>query len=145
MGKLRGEKGTPVTIKIMREGEEAPRDVTIVRDDIEVSSLRVVGSLDSLCFCYPPARGRHHGSKRREMLEFSSDPEVAADEMQAAIFYLTAFGYIDSDFEHTPDWSRTTVMVDRLISTFIVETRTATCSGPCMCAAEFRVIPADEG
>ena len=42
VGKLRGEKGSPVTIKIMREGEEAPRDVAIVRDDIEVSSVKGV-------------------------------------------------------------------------------------------------------
>ncbi|NQU40157.1 MAG: PDZ domain-containing protein [Lentisphaerae bacterium] len=40
VGKLRGEKGTGVTIKIVREGEEAPRDVTIVRDDIEVPSVK---------------------------------------------------------------------------------------------------------
>jgi hypothetical protein len=33
------------------------------------------------------------------MLTFSKDPKVAEEEMQAIIFYLTAFGYIDGDFD----------------------------------------------
>lgn len=35
------------------------------------------------------------------MLQFSSDPRVAEDQMQAVIFYLTTFGYIDGDFDRT--------------------------------------------
>ncbi len=33
------------------------------------------------------------------MLKFSSDPDVAEQQMCAIIFYLTAFGYIDGDFD----------------------------------------------
>jgi len=33
------------------------------------------------------------------MLSFSSDPNLAEQQMHAIIFYLTAFGYIDGDFD----------------------------------------------
>jgi uncharacterized tellurite resistance protein B-like protein len=33
------------------------------------------------------------------MLTFSTDPKVAERQMQAIIFYLTTFGYIDGDFD----------------------------------------------
>jgi hypothetical protein len=35
------------------------------------------------------------------MLTFSADPDVAEQQMNAIIFYLTAFGYIDGDFDLT--------------------------------------------
>ena len=35
------------------------------------------------------------------MLTFSTDPNVAEQQMNAIIFYLTAFGYIDGDFDFT--------------------------------------------
>ncbi|MBP8805350.1 MAG: serine/threonine protein phosphatase [Kofleriaceae bacterium] len=35
------------------------------------------------------------------MLQFSHDPDVAEHQMNAIIFYLTAFGYIDGDFDQT--------------------------------------------
>src|SRR5688572_11824006 len=35
------------------------------------------------------------------MLTFSTDPDVAEQQMNAIIFYLTAFGYIDGDFDLT--------------------------------------------
>lgn len=35
------------------------------------------------------------------MLQFSKDPEVAERQMQAIIFYLTTFGYIDGEFDVT--------------------------------------------
>ncbi len=35
------------------------------------------------------------------MLTFSSDPDVAEQQMNAIIFYLTAFGYIDGDFDRS--------------------------------------------
>ena len=35
------------------------------------------------------------------MLTFSTDPDVAEHQMNAIIFYLTAFGYIDGDFDQT--------------------------------------------
>ena len=35
------------------------------------------------------------------MLTFSSDPDVAEQQMHAIIFYLTAFGYIDGKFDFT--------------------------------------------
>jgi hypothetical protein len=35
------------------------------------------------------------------MLQFSNDPDVAEQQMNAIIFYLTAFGYIDGDFDLT--------------------------------------------
>lgn len=38
--KLRGTKGTKVTITIMREGEPAPFDITITRAEIKVRSVR---------------------------------------------------------------------------------------------------------
>ena len=37
--------------------------------------------------------------KRQFMLKFSTDPDVAEQQMTAIIFYLTAFGYIDGDFD----------------------------------------------
>ncbi len=33
------------------------------------------------------------------MLELSSDPTAAAREVEGALFYLTAFGYIDGEFD----------------------------------------------
>ena len=33
------------------------------------------------------------------MLTFSTNPDVAEKQMRAIIFYLTAFGYIDGDFD----------------------------------------------
>ncbi len=35
------------------------------------------------------------------MLTFSADPDVAEQQMNAIIFYLTAFGYIDGEFDFT--------------------------------------------
>jgi hypothetical protein len=35
------------------------------------------------------------------MLTFSTDPDVAEQQMNAIIFYLTAFGYIDGEFDFT--------------------------------------------
>jgi hypothetical protein len=35
------------------------------------------------------------------MLKFSNDPDVAEQQMNAIIFYLTAFGYIDGNFDLT--------------------------------------------
>jgi hypothetical protein len=35
------------------------------------------------------------------MLRFSNDPDVAEQQMNAIIFYLTAFGYIDGEFDFT--------------------------------------------
>jgi len=40
VNKMRGPKGTPVTITIMREGWEKPRDFTIVRDIIKIKSVK---------------------------------------------------------------------------------------------------------
>jgi len=38
--KLRGEKGTSIQLTLFREGQEGPLDVTVVRDTIQVSSVR---------------------------------------------------------------------------------------------------------
>src|SRR5689334_8250323 len=35
------------------------------------------------------------------MLTFSTNPDVAEQQMHAIIFYLTAFGYIDGEFDFT--------------------------------------------
>jgi hypothetical protein len=35
------------------------------------------------------------------MIQFSSNPKVAERQMQAVIFYLTTFGYIDGDFDQS--------------------------------------------
>ena len=40
VSKMRGKKGSPVTIYIMREGLQEPQKFTIVRDIIKVQSLR---------------------------------------------------------------------------------------------------------
>jgi len=40
VSKLRGTKGTEVTVKIMRQGEDDALEITIVRDDIEVPSVK---------------------------------------------------------------------------------------------------------
>ncbi len=39
VGRIRGEKGTEVILTIFRESEEEPRDVSIVRDDIDLISV----------------------------------------------------------------------------------------------------------
>ncbi len=38
--KMRGEKGEPITITILREGEEEPFEVTIIRDTIVIRAVR---------------------------------------------------------------------------------------------------------
>ena len=38
--KLRGEKGTSIQLTLFREGQEGPLDITVVRDTIQVSSVR---------------------------------------------------------------------------------------------------------
>jgi len=38
--KLRGEKGTSIELTVFREGEEGPLDITVIRDIIQVSSVR---------------------------------------------------------------------------------------------------------
>lgn len=40
VNRIRGEKGTKVTLKVLREGIEEPFDITIVRDEIEVKSIK---------------------------------------------------------------------------------------------------------
>ena len=35
------------------------------------------------------------------MIEFSTDAQVAEQQMEAIIFYLTTFGYIDGDFDES--------------------------------------------
>src|SRR5687767_12708972 len=35
------------------------------------------------------------------MLRFSTNPDVAEQQMRAIIFYLTAFGYIDGTFDRS--------------------------------------------
>ncbi len=40
VSKLRGKKGTPVTITILRKGLEKPLDITIIRDIIEIKSVK---------------------------------------------------------------------------------------------------------
>jgi carboxyl-terminal processing protease len=37
---MRGDKGTPITLTIMREGEEQPLEIEIIRDIIKVQSVR---------------------------------------------------------------------------------------------------------
>ena len=38
--KLRGEKGTSIELTVFREGEDGPLDITVIRDTIQVSSVR---------------------------------------------------------------------------------------------------------
>jgi len=38
--KLRGEKGTSITLTVFREGEDGPLEITVIRDTIQVSSVR---------------------------------------------------------------------------------------------------------
>jgi carboxyl-terminal processing protease len=44
--KMRGKKGTPLTITIMREGWNEPRDFKIIRDIIKIKSVKKVDILD---------------------------------------------------------------------------------------------------
>ena len=46
VSKLRGPKGTQVTITLRRAGEEEPSDYTITRDIIEIKSVPFAGMLD---------------------------------------------------------------------------------------------------
>ncbi len=47
-----------------------------------------------------PKHGAWAGSATA-MLKFSTNPDVAEQQMNAIIFYLTAFGYIDGDFDRS--------------------------------------------
>ena len=49
--------------------------------------------------CIAPASRRRSSSA--SMLTFSTNPDVAEQQMNAIIFYLTAFGYIDGEFDFT--------------------------------------------
>jgi hypothetical protein len=54
------------------------------------------------------------------MITFSQDPEVAERQMQAIIFYLTTFGYIDGDFDQSEkDYVRTYIrgLVEQRVKT----------------------------
>jgi carboxyl-terminal processing protease len=46
VNKMRGDKGTEVTLTIRRQGDEGPRQVKIVRDEIKVASVKGVRMLD---------------------------------------------------------------------------------------------------
>jgi carboxyl-terminal processing protease len=47
VGRLRGEKGTRVTISVLRAGRELPLDITMVRDVIQIRSVRYRALEDS--------------------------------------------------------------------------------------------------
>lgn len=40
VSKMRGEKGTDITLTIVREGEDQPKEITLTRDRIQVQSVR---------------------------------------------------------------------------------------------------------
>ncbi len=44
--RMRGKKGTPITITIMREGWTEPQDFTIIRDIIQIKSVKKVEIMD---------------------------------------------------------------------------------------------------
>ena len=50
------------------------------------------------------------------MLTFSEDPDVAEQQMNAIIFYLTAFGYIDGDFDQA-EKTFVKIYIRQLVST----------------------------
>ncbi len=45
--RMRGKKGTPVTLTIMRKGWDKPKDITIVRDIIKIRSVKKVRLIDN--------------------------------------------------------------------------------------------------
>jgi carboxyl-terminal processing protease len=47
MKKMRGEKGTPVTLTMFREGRDKPLDFTIIRDIIQIKSVPYAGILSN--------------------------------------------------------------------------------------------------
>src|SRR5688572_14081250 len=47
MKKMRGEKGTPVTLTMFREGRDKPLDFTVVRDIIQIKSVPYAGILSN--------------------------------------------------------------------------------------------------
>src|SRR5262245_28108154 len=51
--------------------------------------------------CAPAPVGGKLTRGASSMLRFSTDPDVAEQQMNAIIFYLTAFGYIDGEFDLT--------------------------------------------
>src|SRR5262249_37237436 len=48
-----------------------------------------------------PRRDPRKRYARPAVLTFSQNPDTAEQQMNAIIFYLTAFGYIDGDFDFT--------------------------------------------
>jgi carboxyl-terminal processing protease len=48
--KMRGDKGTPVTLKIVREGEEMPFDIVITRGNVKVASVKYTDFEDGYAY-----------------------------------------------------------------------------------------------
>jgi len=59
------------------------------------------------------------------MLQFSTDPDVAEQQMNAIIFYLTAFGYIDGEFDQT-EKTFVKIYIRQLVSARIASTMPGT-------------------
>ena len=38
--RMRGEKGKPITLTVLREGEDEPLEITIIRDIIKIRAVR---------------------------------------------------------------------------------------------------------
>ena len=74
--KLKGDKGTPVTVTIQRSLEEQPFDVTLVRDEIPTHSI-------SATFMVRPDVG---------LIRISNFTSTTANELDEAIAKLTASG-----------------------------------------------------
>lgn len=74
--KLKGEKGTKVTITIQRPGEEKPFDVTLARDEIPTKSVPVA-------FMLQPGVG---------LIRISNFTSTTAKELDAALVQLRAAG-----------------------------------------------------
>jgi carboxyl-terminal processing protease len=67
---LRGEKGTPVTVTVSREGESAPRDFALVRREIAVNSVPYAFVMpDGIGYLRLSRFSQESGSEARQALE----------------------------------------------------------------------------
>ncbi|MBF0169749.1 MAG: S41 family peptidase [Nitrospinae bacterium] len=67
--KMRGKRGTPVTLTIAREGFEEPRDYTIVRDIIHVASVKSLMLPDTYGYVRIRSFSKDTGQEMRAAIE----------------------------------------------------------------------------
>lgn len=101
VSKIRGEKGTQVTLHIWREGWEEPRDITITRDQIVVKSVKWEIRDDGLAVI----ELSHFNNDTSELFD-RAVREVQSAKPKGIILDLRSNpgGYLDTAVEVASEW-----------------------------------------